>query len=138
MRICIVGAGAIGGLLGVRLALAGNDVSVLARGDSLDAIRSKGMRLVEPDGSEVVATNLAASATTSELAIQDIVVLALKAHQIRDVADQLLPLCASTTIVMTVQNGLPWWFFQGFGGEYDGRRIRALDPDGTIREVHPG
>ena len=96
------------------------------------------MRLVEPDGSELIATNLRASATTRELSTQDIVVLAVKAHQIGGIADQLPSLYASDTIVMTVQNGLPWWFFQGFGGEYEGRRIEALDPDGTINRFIPG
>ena len=138
MRICIVGAGAIGGLLGVRLANSGHDVSVFARGDNLDAIRSKGMRLVEPDGSELIVTDLRAAASTRELSTQEIVVLALKAHQIGGIADQLPSLYASDTIVMTVQNGLPWWFFQGFGGEYEGRRIGALDPDGTIHRFIPG
>lgn len=137
MRICIVGAGAIGGLLGVRLAAAGEDVSVLARHETLDAIRSNGLRLVEPGGSEVVATNLRASADTGELGPQDVVVLAVKAHQLRDVVEQLPALYGAATVVLPLQNGIPWWFFQRFGGDYEGRRIETLDPEGTIEASIP-
>jgi 2-dehydropantoate 2-reductase len=137
MRICIVGAGAIGGLLGVRLALAGEDVSVFARGENLDAIRAHGMRLVEPDGAELVARDLNASSDLLALGPQDAIILALKAHQIRDIADRLPALYHDTTVVVPLQNGVPWWFFQRFGGEYEGRRIEALDPDGTLERAIP-
>src|SRR5687768_17136169 len=137
MRICVVGTGAIGGLLAVRLAVAGEDVSVVARGETIAAIKADGMRLIEPDGSKVVATNLRASASISGLGPNDVVLLALKAHQIRDVAEQLPALYDSTTVVVPLQNGVPWWFFQRFGGEYDGRRIETLDPDGMLERFIP-
>ena len=137
MRICIVGAGAIGGLLGARLALADHDVSVFARGENLDAIRSNGLRLIEPDGSESVAKDLRASADLTDLGVQDVIVLALKAHQIRDVAEQLASLYNDSTVVIPIQNGVPWWFFQKFGGEHDGHRIKMLDPDGMLERCIP-
>ena len=137
MRICIVGAGAIGGLLGARLALADHDVSVLARGENLDAIRSNGLRLIEPGGSELVAKDLRASADLADFGVQDVIVLALKAHQIRDVAEQLASLYNNSTVVIPIQNGVPWWFFQKFGGEHDGYRIKMLDPDGMLERCIP-
>ena len=138
MRVCIVGAGAIGGLLGTRLALAGEQVSVLARGESLAAIRSDGLVLVEPDGSVQVARDIAVGAELAAFGPQDVVVLAVKAHQLADVAAELELLYDDGTVVVPLQNGLPWWFFQRFPGPYEGRRVTALDPDGIIeRHVPP-
>lgn len=137
MRVCIVGAGAIGGLLGVRLAISGQQVSVLARGSNLAAIRSDGMKLVEPDGSVLVATELEASDDFASLGPQDLVVLALKAQQIAEIAHQLPLLYHDDTVVLPLQNGIPWWFFQKFPGPYDGRRLRTLDPDGTLEQHIP-
>lgn len=137
VRVCIVGAGAIGGLVGVRLALSGHDVSVLARGDSLAAIRARGLRLTEPGGSVVVATGLAASDDLPSLGKQDLVVLALKAHQMASIAQELPVLYGETTVVMPLQNGIPWWFFQRFPGPFAGHRLKALDPDGTLERSIP-
>lgn len=137
MRVCIVGAGAIGGLLGVRLAVAGQQVSVLARGDNLAAIRSNGLTLVEPDGSVVVARAVDAADDLGGLGLQDVVVLALKAHQIAAIADQLPALYHEGTVVVPVQNGVPWWFFQKFPGPFEGGRLASLDPDGTIERHVP-
>ena len=137
MRICIVGAGAIGGLLGVRLARSGEQVSIFARGDNLKAIRANGIRLVEPDGSAIVASDLRVSSDLGSLGPQDAIVLALKAHQICDIAEQLPQMYGDGTVVVSLQNGLPWWFFQKFGGEYEGTRIQALDPDGTLERCIP-
>ena len=136
MRVCIVGAGAIGGLVGARLAAAGTPVSVLARGANLAVIRAAGLRLVEPDGSELVAS-VEASDDYAALGPHDVVVLALKAHQIAGIAHQLPMLYGEGTVVVPVQNGLPWWFFQRFAGAYEGRRIRSLDPDGVIERAIP-
>jgi 2-dehydropantoate 2-reductase len=119
------------------LALAGHDVSVLARGENLAAIRSNGLTLVEPDGSSVVAGNVRAEDTTAALGPHDVVVLALKAHQIAAIADGLGHLYDDSTVVVPLQNGVPWWFFQKFGGPFDGRRIMSLDPDGTIERNVP-
>jgi len=136
MRVCIVGAGAIGGLVAARIAAAGTHVSVLARGENLEAIRASGLRLVEADGAEVVA-RVEASDNFAELGIHDVVVLALKAHQIGEIAHQLPMLYGEDTVVVPMQNGLPWWFFQRFGGRYEGRRIGSLDPDGAIERAIP-
>ncbi len=135
--MCIVGAGAIGGLLGVRLAVAGHQVSVLARGDNLAAIRAHGLRLVEPDGSTSVASSVDAVDDLAELGSQDVVVLALKAHQIAGIADRLDAVYHDGTVVVPVQNGVPWWFFQKFPGPFEGRRLESLDPDGTIERHIP-
>ena len=128
----MVGAGAIGGMMAARLAAAGHAVSVVARGEHLDAIRRDGLRLVEGDGTETVASNLHASDDFGALGPHDTVILALKAHQIAAVAHELGRLCDHETIVVPVQNGIGWWYFERHGGPHDGRRLEALDPDGTI------
>lgn len=137
MRVCIVGAGAIGGLLGTRLAIAGQQVSVLARGDNLTAIRSNGLTLVEPDGVVRVSPPVHASDDLAELGVQDLVFLALKAHQIGAIAEQLSLLFDDGTVVIPLQNGVPWWFFQKFPGTFEGHRLHALDPDGTLERFIP-
>ena len=128
----MVGAGAIGGMLAARLSADGNALSVVARGEHLDAIRQDGLRLVEMDGSTTVAAGIEASDDFGALGTHDTVILALKAHQIAAVADQLDGLCDENTMVVPVQNGIGWWYFERHGGPYDGRRLKALDPDGTI------
>lgn len=137
MRVCIVGAGAIGGLLGVRLAIAGRQVSVLARGDNLAAIRSSGIKLIEPDGTSLTAPDVHASDDLADLGQQDLVFLALKAHQIGAIADRLALLYDDETVVVPLQNGVPWWFFQKFPGPFEGQRLQALDPDGTLERLIP-
>jgi 2-dehydropantoate 2-reductase len=137
VRVCIVGAGAIGGLLGVRLARAGEPVSVLARGDTLAAIRSNGLTLVESDGNVVVAAEVEADDDLGAFGPQDVIVLAIKAHQIAEVAPRLDALYHDDTVVVPVQNGVPWWFFQRFPGPFEGRRVESLDPDGTIEQHIP-
>jgi 2-dehydropantoate 2-reductase len=137
MRVGIVGAGAIGGLIGARLSLAGEQVSVLARGDHLAAIRSKGLQLVEGDGSVLVAPDINSSDDLTLLGEQDLVVLAVKAHQIAEIADRLSSLYHESTVVMTLQNGIPWWFFQKFPGPFEGHRLQALDPDGRLERDIP-
>jgi 2-dehydropantoate 2-reductase len=137
MRVCVVGAGAIGGLLGVRLSLAGHAVSLFARGENLSVIRSKGMKLIEPDGSMLAATGFRASDNLSALGPHDMVILALKAHQIGSIAGQLPALYRPDTVVVSLQNGIPWWFFQKFPGPFDGRRLQTLDPTGTIERHIP-
>ncbi len=128
----MVGAGAIGGMLAARLAVAGEQVSVIARGEHLEAIRRDGLRLVELDGSTTVATGIEASDDFGALGAHDSVILALKAHQIAAVAHQLARLCDEGTMVVPVQNGIGWWYFQRHGGPHDGRRLEALDPDGAL------
>jgi 2-dehydropantoate 2-reductase len=135
--VCIVGAGAIGGLLAVRLAAAGQSVRILARNENLTAIRANGVRLVEPDGTVLVAPMLEVSDDVSQLGLQDVVILSVKAHQIAQIATQLPALYHDDTVVIPMQNGVPWWFFQHFAGPFAGYRIHALDPDGTLERSIP-
>ena len=132
MRIGVIGAGAIGGLMGVKLATAGADVTLIDQGAQLAAINKDGLRLVMDDGTEHVADSAKATASFEEAGPQDIVILALKAHVIEHVAPRMPALFGPETIVVTVQNGLPWWYFYKHGGAFDGRRLDSLDPTGVI------
>jgi len=132
MKICVVGAGAIGGLMGAKLALAGEDVTLIARGAHLEAIRQNGLKLIEEDGAEHVARQVKATSRLSEAGAQDIVILALKAHQVEPIAKELPTLFGPDTIVVTTQNGIPWWYFQKHGGEFEGRRVETVDPSGML------
>ncbi len=123
--------------MAVRLADAGCDVSVVARGEHLAAIRSGGLRLVEADGTEVIGEGIAASDDFAELGAHEMVILALKAHQIAAVADRLGHLYGPETAVVPVQNGIGWWYFERHGGEHEGRRLRTLDPDGVLATAVP-
>ena len=137
MRICVVGAGAIGGFMGAKLALAGSEVTLIARGPHLAAIRAHGLKLIMADGTELIATNAQATDDISAAGTHDVVILALKAHQIAAVAANLPTLFGPDTSVVTVQNGIPWWYFQKHGGEFDGHRLASLDPDGTLERYIP-
>lgn len=132
MRICVVGAGAIGGYLGAELALAGEDVTLIARGPHLKAIRESGLTLIREDGTEHVVTDCTATSDLRAAGQQDLVILAIKAHQIEAVASDLAAMFTPDTIVVTVQNGIPWWYFQKHGGELEGTRLASLDPTGAI------
>lgn len=136
MKICVAGAGAIGGYLAVRLAGIGEEVSVVIRGANLQAVRTHGMTLVEADGSRKVA-RLAASDRMADLGVQDVVILGMKAHQVAPVVPDLLTLIGPHTLVVTAQNGIPWWYFHKHGGPYEGRRIEAVDPGGVISASLP-
>jgi 2-dehydropantoate 2-reductase len=131
MKICVVGAGAIGGYLAVRLAGIGEQVSVVIRGANLAAVRASGMKLINADGTEQVA-QLAATDTMAELGLQDVVILGMKAHQVAPVVPQLASLIGPHTLVVTAQNGIPWWYFFKHGGPHEGARIEAVDPGGVI------
>ena len=137
VRVCVVGAGAIGGLMAVRMANAGCDVSVVARGEHLAAIRRDGLRLVEADGTEVIGEGIIASDDFAELGAHEVVILALKAHQIAAVADSLGRLYGPETVVVPVQNGIGWWYFERHGGEHEGSRLQTLDPDGVLATAVP-
>ncbi|MGH1479140.1 MAG: 2-dehydropantoate 2-reductase [Geminicoccales bacterium] len=130
-RIAIVGAGAIGGLMAAKLALAGNDVTVIDMGAHLQAIQEKGLKLIWEDGTEHVA-KIKAVETAKEAGPQDLVVLAVKAHFLENVVRDLEVMLEPETMVMTVQNGLPWWYFQRLGGAYDGQKMESLDPSGML------
>lgn len=131
MKVCVVGAGAIGGYMAVRIAKAGHDVSVIARGPHLAAIRTHGLKLVEAD-QELVVTNLSATDNICELGPQDVVLLALKAHQIEAVVGDLSVLLGPKTVLVTLQNGIPWWYFQKLDSPYSGRVVKTVDPNGVL------
>ena len=137
MQIAIIGAGGIGAYVGARLALAGEQVTFLARGANLEALRSRGVRLVLPDGSEQLATGVAASSDYAAVGPQDLVIIAVKAHQVEAIAAQIPQLLGPDTVVVPMQNGIPWWYFHRHGGELAGRRIAAVDPSGLIAASIP-
>ena len=133
MRVCVVGAGAIGGYMAVRLAHAGHDVSVIARGPHLAAIRAQGLTLIQGE-QHIVATPSAATDAIGDVGPQDLVLLALKAHQIEPIVDDLESLLGPDTVIVTLQNGIPWWYFQKLGGEFADRVVRSVDPRGVLVE----
>jgi len=135
MKTCIYGAGAIGGWLGVRLAQVGHQLSVVARGATLQALQQHGLRL-ESNG-EVDAVQVRASADPAELGVQDLVIVAVKAPAMAGVAQAIAPLIGPGTMVLTAMNGVPWWFFEGFGGPHAGTRLKAVDPQGAIAAAIP-
>ena len=112
MKIAIIGAGAIGGLVGAKLALAGEDVTFVVRGANLDAIRKNGIRLISHGGVEQIATNVRASNDYTAIGVQDMVILAMKAHQVEGVVNDLPTLLGPETMVVTMQNGIPFWYFE--------------------------
>jgi 2-dehydropantoate 2-reductase len=136
MKICIVGAGAIGGMLGVRFALTGHEVTLILRGANLEAVRKNGLRLIEEDGKELLAQPIKATSVIAGAGVQDVVILALKAHQVAAVAADLPALMNAETRVITMQNGIPWWYFHKLPGEigqrYRGTPVKSVDPDGII------
>ena len=132
MKIGIVGAGAIGGYLGTRLALAGHEVSFVARNRNLEAIRARGFRLQHPDGREEHAATVRAVRDPAEAGPQDAVLLTVKAHQVRDILPGLRGMFGPDTSVVTMINGLPWWYFHRLAGPFEGRRLESLDPQGEI------
>ncbi|HJL51623.1 MAG TPA: 2-dehydropantoate 2-reductase, partial [Arenicellales bacterium] len=131
MKVCVVGAGAIGGYMAVRIAAAGHEVSVVARGPHLAAIKAHGMKLIEGD-QETISADLIATDKINELSSQDLVLMALKAHQIESIVADLTSVMGTETIMVTLQNGIPWWYFQNFSGPYAGRPVRAVDPRGKL------
>jgi 2-dehydropantoate 2-reductase len=132
MKICIVGAGGIGATLGAKLAQAGNEVSLLARGAHLHALRAGGLRFVDHVDGLSATLRLPVSDEPRDLGPQDWVILGLKAHSIAPMLPRLVPLLAPQTAVVPAINGLPWWYFYKEGGPLQGEAVRALDPDGTM------
>ncbi|MEO8620371.1 MAG: 2-dehydropantoate 2-reductase [bacterium] len=132
MKIAVVGAGAIGGYLGGWLAASGEEVTFIARGANLEAIRARGMRVIGDDGADVVVRGALACERMSEAGPQDVVLLTVKANQVAAVAADIQHLCHEQTTIVTMQNGIPWWYFHKHGGEFEGTSIRSADPDGAI------
>jgi 2-dehydropantoate 2-reductase len=135
MKFAIVGAGAIGGYLGTRLSLAGEDVTFIARRRNLEAINADGFRLVQEDGTQLHATQVRAVERMAEAGPQDVVLITLKAHQLRDVVQELPALFGPHTLVVTMINGVPWWYFHALPGSYAGRAVTSVDPDGVIAKT---
>jgi 2-dehydropantoate 2-reductase len=134
MRIAIFGAGAIGGYMGAKLALAGaHDVTLIARGPHLAAMQANGLKLIEA-GEEFV-THPKAVADSRDAGPQDYVILALKAHSITPALDAITPLLGPDTAVVTAQNGVPWWYFYKLEGPYQDKRLESVDPGGHIWDV---
>jgi len=134
MKIAVVGAGAIGGYLGAKLARAGEEVTFIARNRNLEAINARGFRLILEDGSEEHAPTARAVQHMAEAGPQDAVLITLKAHQLRDVLPGLRELFGPHTMVVTMINGIPWWYFHKLAGPYEGRRLDSVDPGGFIAE----
>lgn len=132
MKICIFGAGAIGGLVGGLLARKGDaEVSLIARGPHLQAIQKNGLT-IQSEGETFVQTNVTATDDASTLQEQDFVIIALKAHSVPAIVTSMKPLFGPDTAVVTAQNGVPWWYFFGVEGEHKNERLEAVDPNGSI------
>ncbi|HEY3147842.1 MAG TPA: 2-dehydropantoate 2-reductase [Dongiaceae bacterium] len=128
MKICVYGAGAIGGLLGGHLARIGEDVTLIARGEHLAAMRAKGLKVSGASGAFTVKPRV--TDNPAEAGPQEYVIVALKAHQVSGIADRMTPLLGANTAVVTAVNGVPWWYFYGLDGALRDRRLKSVDPDG--------
>ena len=137
MKIAVIGAGAIGGFVGAKLAMAGEDVTFLVRGANLAAIRANGIKLIMQDGTQHVVGKVRATSDYREAGPQDLVIMALKAHHVIDVVDEVPKLFAPHTIVVPMQNGIPYWYFYKHGGDFDGRVVHSVDPHGRISAMIP-
>jgi 2-dehydropantoate 2-reductase len=137
MKIAIIGVGAIGGYVGIRLALAGEDVTFIARGANLEALRTHGIRMVNVGGSEESVPNVTATDSYAAAGAQDMVILAMKAHQVAAVVDEVPKLFNADTVVIPMQNGIPYWYFHGHRGELAERRVDSVDPSGRIYDKIP-
>ena len=133
MRICVYGAGSVGGYLAGFLARSDAEVSVVARGAHLAAIRANGLTVETPD--QTIVSHVAASDNPAELGPQDAVIVAVKAPSLPSVAASIAPLLGPDTLVAFVMNGIPWWYFHAHGGNFDGRQLPLLDPNGALHRV---
>jgi 2-dehydropantoate 2-reductase len=132
MRVAIIGAGAIGVAIGLRLAKAGHEVALVARGAHLAAMQARGATLVDHVHNETIAQHVCVTANARELPAQDLVVIGLKAHSIAAMLPQLSSCVGKDTVVLPAINGLPWWYFSRHGGPREGHVVRCLDPQGTM------
>ena len=135
MKVCIVGAGAIGSFLGAHLSRSGSDVVALARGATAAALRAHGFQLEQAGA--LVTAKVRVVEDTAGLGAQDLVVLAVKGPSLIQAAEKIPPLLGRETMVLTAMNGVPWWFFQGASGPYAGTRLKSIDPDGRIEAAIP-
>lgn len=137
MKIAVIGAGAIGGYVAVKLALSGEEVTCIVRGANLEAINKNGLKLIMDDGTEHVATNVKATNDYDKAGKQDMIILAMKAHQLEAIADDLHKLIGPETVIVTMQNGIPFWYFHNHGGKLAGTRVSSVDPTGKITDKIP-
>ena len=137
MKIAVIGAGAIGGLVGAKLALAGEDVSFIVRGANLEAIRNNGITLIATDGQRQNTRNVKATNDYVQAGPQDVVILAMKAHQVEAVANEVPKLFGPETVVVTMQNGVPYWYFHQHGGALAGTQVKSVDPTGVVGKMIP-
>jgi len=137
MKIAVIGVGAIGGYVGIRLALAGEDVTFIARGANLQALRTNGIRLLMADASQESLPSINATSDYAAAGPQDVVILAMKAHQVAAVAPEVPKLFGRDTVVIPMQNGIPYWYFHSHGGKLAGTRLQSVDPTGVIQENIP-
>jgi 2-dehydropantoate 2-reductase len=135
LKICIYGAGAIGGFLGTRLAASGNEVTAIARGATAQALRRHGWRL--DSGGSLLTAPAGVAEAPAALGVQDLVVIAVKGPALASVAASIAPLLGPGTTVMTAMNGVPWWFFDGFGGRCEGMQLKSIDREGRIAAEIP-
>jgi 2-dehydropantoate 2-reductase len=135
VRICVVGAGAIGGLLAAKLANAGEEVTVVARGPHLAAIRAHGLTLEQ--GSERTVVRVHATDRIAEAGAPDLVILGMKAHQVAAVAAEVAAVLSPASLVLTAQNGIPWWYFFKYDGPHAGARLQSVDPGGIVADHLP-
>ena len=133
MKIAIVGAGAIGAFLGAKLALAGEDVYLIARGPHLKAMQANGVRVRSPEGN--FEAHPTATHDYESIGPVEYVFLTIKAHSLTAIAPSLAPLLGPNTAVVSAQNGIPWWYFMGHGGPFDGSSIESVDPGGVIAQA---
>ena len=130
MRICIYGAGAVGGFLGARLSLSGSEVTLIARGPHLEAMRRNGLTLL--DGEKKTAAKVACTDDPSEIGPQDVVIITLKAHSVLPIVDRIRRLLGPRTSIVTAQNGILWWYFYKHGDPWEAIRLESADPGGRI------
>jgi 2-dehydropantoate 2-reductase len=137
MRIAVIGAGAIGGFVGLRLALAAEQVTFIARGATLDALRARGLKLIGADGREEHLARVRATDNYANAGPQDLVILSMKAHQVETVVHDLPKLLGPDTVIVPMQNGIPFWYFHGFEGPLAGTHIKSVDPNGLVSRKIP-
>ena len=135
MKVCLYGAGALGGFIGAQLGRVGCELSAVEVGRTLDALQKQGLRVQMKD--EVLQQPIHATDTPGSLGPQDLIVLAVKGPMLGVVAKHITPLIGPETVILQSMNGLPWWFFDGFGGKYAGMRLESVDPDGVVRTAIP-
>ncbi|WP_394713849.1 2-dehydropantoate 2-reductase [uncultured Desulfuromonas sp.] len=134
-KVCIYGVGAVGGFIGALLAKAGNDVCAVTRGATLNSVKADGLRLLMDD--DIIVAPVRASENPRDLGVQDLVIIAVKAQSMTDVAANISPLIGPETLVLTAMNGVPWWFFQKTDGEFAGLQLESVDPGGKIAAAIP-